>query len=182
VPRPRLVLKPRFIGFEVEEEVYEVLRRLAYEKNTTLSSIARELLMSALRQLKLLEQSSNTSMSSASSPNNTVDPPPGIDPVVKMDIEDFAEEVSEVERSVISVEEALSKSAGLPRNQLEFWFKHNRDKLLDRLVKAENTLRKLRYKYYRLKRNAKNNGEVEQLASRMYTLKSKIKELEKRLK
>lgn len=48
MPRPRVVMRPRFIGFEIEEEVYEVLRRLAYERRTSLSSVARELLMMAL--------------------------------------------------------------------------------------------------------------------------------------
>jgi DNA repair exonuclease SbcCD ATPase subunit len=182
VPRPRLVMRPRFIGFEVEEEVYEALRKLAYEKNTTLSSVARELLMSALRQLKLLEQSSNTSMSSTSSPNNTVDPPPGIDLMVLSEIEELAEEVSEVEKTVKKIEEQLEKSNKLQRNLLEFWLKNNRARLQETLVRAENKLKKLRQKYYAVKKKTRNNSEVETLASKMYTLRSKIRQLEAKLK
>jgi hypothetical protein len=175
MPRPQVLERPKIVPIVFEEKLYVELKRIASSRGVSVSSLIREIV------LKYLSSTSSVQVSDPLVPS-TIDPPLGIDPVVKMDIEDLVEEVSEIERSVSSVEEALSKSAGLPRNQLEFWFKHNRDKLLDRLVKAENTLRKLRYKYYRLKRNTKNNGEVEQLASRMYTLKSKIRELEKRLK
>jgi polyhydroxyalkanoate synthesis regulator phasin len=182
LPRPRLVLKPRFIGFEVEEEVYEALRKLAYEKNRSLSSVARELLINALRQLKPVDQGNNPPINPTNNPNNTIDPPQNIDLVVKMDVEELEEEIGEVEKTVKKIEEQLEKNTKLPRNLLEFWFKNNRIKLQETLVRAENKLKKLRQKYYSVKRKARNNSEVEQLASRMYALRSKVKQLEAKLK
>jgi hypothetical protein len=175
MPRPQVLERPKIVPIVFEEKLYVELKRIASSRGVSVSSLIREIV------LKYLSSTSSVQVSDPLVPS-AIDPPPGIDPVVKMDIEDLAEDVSEVERSVSNVELALAEASKLPKAQIDFWFKHNRDKLLDRLVKAENSLRKLRYKYYRLKRSAKNNGEVEQLASRMYTLKSKIKELEKRLK
>jgi hypothetical protein len=174
VPRPQVLESGRVVTVYLESKVYEALRRIALSKGKNVSALVREVLAEYLER---------AGVNSNSSEIEVLDDPPNslVDPVVQMDIEDLAEEVSEVERSVISVENALSKSATLPRSQLEFWFKHNRDKLLDRLVKAENSLRKLRYKYYRLKRSTKNSGEVGQLAVRMYALKNKIRELRKKL-
>jgi polyhydroxyalkanoate synthesis regulator phasin len=176
MPRPPVLERPRVVPIVFEEKLYLELRRIADSRGVSVSSLIREIV------LKYLGSISTVEADDPPAPGNTIDPPPGVDPVVQMDIEELAEEVSEIEKTVLSVESALGKYSSLPRSQLDFWFKHNRDKLLDRLVKAENALRKLRYKYYRLKRSAKNNGEVEALANRMYALKNKIKQLEGRLK
>jgi len=175
VPRPQVLESGRVVTLYLESRVYEILRRIAREKGKNTSALVREIIAEYLEK---------TGVSPSSSQIQVLDDPPQcqVDPVVKMDIEDLAEEVSEVEKSVSSVEQSLLQVSKLPRVQFDFWFKRNRDKLLDRLVKAENSLRKLRYKYYRLKRSAKSSGEVEQLASRMYALKSKIRQLEAKLK
>jgi hypothetical protein len=159
----------------LESRVYEILRRIAFSKGKNTSALVREIIAEYLEKAGVNPNSSEIQV---------LDDPPNlrVDPVVQMDIEDLAEEVSEVEKSVSSVEQSLLQVSKLPRAQLDFWFKHSRGMLLDKLVKAENALRKLRYKYYRVKRSAKSNGEVEELASRMYSLKNKIKELEKRLR
>jgi predicted RNase H-like nuclease (RuvC/YqgF family) len=168
-------MRPRFIGFEVEEEVYEVLRRLAYERRTSLSSVARELLMMALEQLNLVKRGQPQQAQQA------VDPPSRVDPVAKLDIEDMSEELDSVEAALSAVERELSK---LPQNptpsQVEFFIKFSYQRLLDKLVSAENRLKKLRYRYYKVKRGARNK-DLERVAERIYSLNKKLKSLSKRL-
>jgi len=175
VPRPQVLESGRVVTVYLESRVYEVLRRIALERGKNVSALLREIIAEYLERAGVNPSSSRI---------QALDDPPQcqVDPVVKMDIEDLAEEVSEVERAVSSVEGALAEASKLPKLQLGFWLKRNRDKLLDTLVSAENKLKKLRYKYYRLKRTARGSSEVGELAGRMYALKSKIKELEERLK
>jgi hypothetical protein len=155
--------------------VYEVLRRIALEKGKNTSALLREIIAEYLEK---------TGVNPSTSQIQVLGDPPKlqVDPVVKMDIEELAEEIGEVERAVSRVEKQLEENTKLPRNLLDFWLRNNRTKLLDTLVKAENKLKKLRYKYYSVKRKTRSNGEVEELASRMYSLKSKIRELEEKLK
>jgi dynactin complex subunit len=175
VPRPPVLERPRIVPIVFEERLYDELRKIASSRGVSVSSLIREIV------LKYLSSTSSTQSANSLTPSTT-DPPQGVDPVVKMDIEELAEEIGEVERAVSRVEKQLEENTKLPRSLLDFWLKNNRAKLLDKLVKAENALKKLRYKYYSVKRKTRSSSEVEQLASRMYALKSKIRELEERLK
>jgi polyhydroxyalkanoate synthesis regulator phasin len=175
VPRPPILEDAKVVPIVFEKKLYLELKKEASRRGISVSALIRELVLKHL--------SSTSSVQASGSPTpSTTDPPQGVDPVVQMDIEELAEEIREVEKAVDRVKEQLEKSTGLPRNLLEFWFKNNKTKLLDTLVKAENKLKKLRYKYYSVKRKAGSSSEVGELASRMYALKSKIRELEERLK
>jgi predicted CopG family antitoxin len=164
-------MKPRFIGFEVEEEVYEILRKLAYERNTTLSCIARELLMRALRQLNLAQRSGG----SAAGSELVADPLPGskIDPVVLADIEDLEEELSVLEKIVSGVESNLLK-IGNPSGPIYGAIVRQQ---LEKLDEAESRLRRIRQAYYRLRRQGRGDERLAGLASRIYSLNKRVKGL-----
>jgi polyhydroxyalkanoate synthesis regulator phasin len=175
VPRPPVLERPKIVPIVFEERLYLELRKIASSRGISVSSLIREIVM------KYLGSTSSAQADDPPAPS-AADPPQSVDLVVKMDIEELEEEVGEVEKTVKKIEEQLEKSSKLPRNILEFWLKNDRVKLQEALVRAENKLKKLRQKYYSVKRKTRNNSEVEALASRMYTLKSRIKQLEARLK
>jgi len=94
----------------------------------------------------------------------------------------MSEELDSVEAALSAVERELSK---LPQNpapsQVEFFIKFSYQGLLDRLVSAENKLKRLRYRYYKVKRGARNDKDLERVAERIYSLNKKLKSLSKRL-
>lgn len=179
MPRPRLIQKPRFIGFEVEEEVYEILRRLAYEKGTSLSSVARELLMWALEQLNLVKQSEQQ----AQQAQQVADPPPAptVDLVAKLDIEEMLEELNSIERALGNVESVLSRLQNPTPVQVEGFLRLYGYRLAEVLSGAESKLVKIRRRYYKVKREARRSEDIERVAERIYNLNKKLKELNKKL-
>jgi ElaB/YqjD/DUF883 family membrane-anchored ribosome-binding protein len=158
-----------------EERLYEELKKVASSRGISVSALIREI------ALKYLSSISNTA-SSAQVSDPPADPPQRVDLVVKMDIEELEEEVREVEGAVRRVEELLERSSELPRGLAELWVKNNRARLQDTLVRAENKLKRLRQRYYSVKRRARGCAEVEELASRMYALRNIINQLKARLK
>jgi chaperonin cofactor prefoldin len=172
LPRPRVVRNPRFIGFEVEAEIYEALRKIAFERRTSISNVARELLVQAARQLGIGEDP----------PSQTgAGDPPGIDPVIKMDIEDFEEELAKIESALSSIERELERNPHLARQVANPLLQSMRQSLLSSISNIEEKLRKLRSRYYSLKRVARDNGETEKLAARLYDLRRRIKSVRKQL-
>jgi len=172
LPRPRIVRNPRFIGFEVEAEIYEALRKIAFERGTSISNVARELLVQATRQLGLGEDPPN---------QNGAGDPPDIDLVIKMDIEDFEEELTRIESALSSVEKELARNPHLARPAANPLVQSIRQGLLSRLSSVEEDFRKLRSKYYSLKRVARGNEEVEKLAAKLYDLRKRIKNARRQL-
>jgi type II secretory pathway component PulF len=172
LPRPRIVRNPRFIGFEVEAEVYEALRRIAFERGTSISSVARELLMRAAEQLKL---------SGGPPAQAGAGDPPSIDPVIKMDLEEFGEELSKLESALTNIESEVARNPHLTKPIANPLLESIRQSLLSSLSNIEDKLKKLRSKYYNLRRVAKNNGDLDKLAEKLYYLRKRIKDVRKQL-
>jgi len=172
LPRPRIVRNPRFIGFEVEAEIYDVLRRIAFERGTSISNVARELLVQATRQLELAGDP--PSQAGAGDP-------PNIDPVVKMDLEDFEEELTKIESALSSVEKELARNPNLARPIASPLAQSIRQGLLSRLSSVEEDLKKLRSRYYSLKRATRDNEGLDKLAAKLYDLRKRIKNARRQL-
>jgi len=178
LPRPRIVRNPRFIGFEVEAEIYEALRKIAFERRTSISNVARELLVQAARQLGLA--GGPPSQAGAEDPPKTKDPP-DIDPVIKMDLEDFEEELLKLEATLTSIEGEVARSPYLTKPAANPLVDSIKQSLLSSLSIAENKLKELRSKYYYLKRIAKNHEETDKLAEKLYSLRKRIRNVRKQL-
>jgi hypothetical protein len=167
--------RPRVVPIVFEERLYEELKRVASSRGMSVSALIREIVLKYLGSTSSVQVSDPPATSRA-------DPPPGVDLVAKMDIEELEEELSEVERAVDSVERALLEASKLQGGLGQVWLKRSRDRLLETLVRAESALKKLRQKYHCVKRRARSSGDLEQLAARMYSLRSRIRELKKGLR
>jgi len=181
MPRPRLVSKPRFIGFEVEEEVYELLRKVAYEKRATISMVAREILYTGLKSIGILSaektQPPDNRMIEAQDPRET-------DLIVKDEIEEFSEKLNELELKIDAVGGSFLKLLDnmnrktLNRSDIRSYLQDDREylKLINQIHMLEDEIRKATSKYYRMKRNA-GREDLTQIERKLYNIRWKHREL-----
>ena len=181
MPRPRLVSKPRFIGFEIEEEIYEVLRKLAYEKRATISIVARNILYEGLKSIGILTAEKTQP---PGNPAIEVQDPKETDLIVKDEIEEFNEKLNELELKIDAVGGSFLKlldninGKTLNRGDIRSYLQDDREylKLINQIHMFEDEIRKATSKYYRIKRNT-GREDLTQMERKLYNIRWKHREL-----
>jgi len=184
--RPRMVMKPRFIGFEVEEEIYELLRRLAFERKTTLSSAAREILITGLRNMGLL---------GGPEPNDgrkimLQDPPcQQADLIVSSEVEEFNEELDDLDVKVdllgdrmLKILDKIERQPKDPRD-IRSYTQDEREilKLINQAHLMEEEIKRATSKYYKLKKQA-SHEQLKQIQTKLYNIKYKYSNIKQEAK
>jgi chromosome segregation ATPase len=172
VPRPKERSTTVIRSFALEKSLVDKLEEEAHKRRMSVSKLVEMILLQAL----------NMEAGGEDPPNQTrAGDPSSIDPVIRADIEDFEEELSKLESTLTNIEGEVARNPYLIKpitNPLLDSIKQN---LLSRISGVEEKLMKLRSKYYSLKRVAKNNGNLDKLATKMYDLKKRIKDIRKQL-
>jgi len=151
VPRPRVLSDSKVVPIVFERELYLELVKVARAEGISVSALVRLLAMEYLASKK----------KSSSGGQN-----PGVDPVIKMDLEDLEEELDRLVETVRGIEADLQRlGEKTPRLQL-------------RLTGAENTLRKLRARY----RAVRGLPGSDRLAVKLLEVAGRIKQLKKAIK
>lgn len=175
MPRPR-VLEKRFVAPIVfDEKLYLQLVEVARVRGISISALVRQIVADYLSSMSVNQRGEDPP--SQAGPGD----PPDIDPIIKMDLEDFEEELAKVDSALSSVEKELARNPHLTKPIANPLLQSMRQGLLSKLSSVEEDLRKLRSKYYSLKRVAGDNGEVEKIAARLYDLRKRIKNARKHL-
>ncbi|MCR6692732.1 MAG: hypothetical protein MRT15_10095 [archaeon YNP-LCB-003-016] len=175
--RLRIVMKPRFIGFEVEEEVYELLRRIAFERKTTLSSAAREILHHGLRSMGLLggPETNDKRVQVLQDP-----PCQQTDLIVSSEIEEFNQELDDLDVKVDLLGDrmlkVLDKVERQPRDpkDIRSYTQDEREilRLVNQIHLIEEEIRRATNKYYKLKKQA-SHEQLKQIQTKLYNIKYK---------
>jgi len=172
LPRPQVLEDVKIVPIVFEKKLYLELAEAARARGMSVSALLREIVSDYLSRSK----------QTGSKPSQPAEEdPPGIDLVVKMDMEELDEEVSKVEAMLVSIDDAISKAQSKYADVFNAWLDSNKQRILAKLTDVENTLKKLRSKYYALKREVRNYDEIEKLAARMYSIKMRIKEIRGKL-
>jgi chromosome segregation ATPase len=162
----------KIVPIVFEKKLYLDLAEAARARGMSVSALIRIIVSDYLSRIKQTGEKPN---------QPAEEDPPGIDPVVKMDMEELDEEVSKLEAMLVSIDDAISKAQSKYADVFNAWLDSNKQRILAKLTDAENTLKKLRSKYYALKREARDYNGVEELAARMYGIKMRIKEIRGKL-
>jgi len=172
LPRPQVLEDVKIVPIVFEKKLYLELAEVARARGMSVSALIRQIVSSYLSSISKSQQGEDPPK---------IDDPQGIDPVVKMDLEEFEEEVSKVEAMLTGIDDAISKAKSKYADVFDVWLDSNRQRILAKLTDAENALKKLRPKYYALKREARDYDGIEKLAARMYAIKRRIKEIRGKL-
>ena len=172
MPRPR-VLEKRFVAPIVfDEKLYLQLSEAARARGMSISALIRQIVTDYLSSISVSQQGEDPPK---------IDDPPNIDPVLKMDLEEFEEELARADSALASIERELARNPHLARPIANPLLQSMRQSLLSSISNIEEKLGRLRSRYYSLKRIARDSGEMEKLAARLYDLKKRIKNARKQL-
>ena len=172
MPRPQVLEDVKIVPIVFTKKLYLELTEVAKSRGMSVSALIREIVSDYLGRSNQASQQ----------PNQQVEEdPPNVDPVVRMDLEELEEEVSKLESVLTSIDDAIKKAQSRYSDVFDAWLDSNMQRILAKLIDAENALKKLRSKYYALKREARDYNGIEKLAARMYTIKRMIRELRKQL-
>ena len=154
------------------KKLYLELAEAAKSRGMSVSALIREIVSDYLGRSNQASQQ----------PNQPAEEDPfNIDPVIKMDLEEFEEEVSRIESTLTNIEGEIAKNPYLTKpiaNPLVESIKQN---LLSSLSNIEDKLKKLRLKYYNLKRVAKGYEGIDKLAEKLYNIRKRIRDMRKQL-
>jgi len=151
VPRPRVLSDSKVVPIVFEREMYLELVKIARSEGVSVSALVRMLIGEYLASKKKASSGSQN---------------PGVDPVVKMDLEDLEEELDRLVETVRGIEVDLQRlGEKAPRLHL-------------RIAGAENTLKKLRAKY----RAVRGLPGADRVAVKLLEVAGRIKQLKKALK
>ena len=172
MPRPQVLEDVKIVPIVFEKKLYLQLAEVARARGMSVSALLRQIVSSYLSSISVSQQGEDPPK---------IDDPPNIDPVLKMDLEEFEEEVAKLEKMLTSIDDAISKAKSKYADVFDAWIDSNKQRMLAKLADAESALKKLRSKYYALKREARDHDEIEKLAARMYGIKRKVKEIRSKL-
>jgi len=151
VPRPRVLSDSKVAPIVFERELYLELVKVARAEGVSVSALVRMLVGEYLASKKKV-------------PNGGQNP--GVDPVIKMDLEDLEEELDRLVETVRGIEVDLHRlGEKAPRLHM-------------RITGAENTLKKLRAKY----RAVRGLPGSERVAVKLLEIAGRIKQLKKAVK
>jgi hypothetical protein len=175
LPRPRF-LEKRFVAPIVfDEKLYLQLTEVARMRRMSISALVRQIVADYLSSMSVNQRGEDPPSQAGAGD------PPGIDLVIRMDLEDFEEELTKIESALSSVEKELAGNPLLTRPATNPLAQSVRQRVLFKLSSIEEDLGKLRSKYYSLKRVAGSNEETEKLAARLYDLRKRIKNARRQL-
>jgi len=172
VPRPKERSTTVIRSFAMEKRLADRLEEEAHKRGVSVSKLVEMILMRALN----MEVGGEDPLSQAGAGD-----PPGIDPVVRADIEDFEEELARADSALASIERELARNPHLARPIANPLLQSMRQSLLSSISNIEEKLGRLRSRYYSLKRIARDSGEMEKLAARLYDLRKRIKNARRQL-
>jgi len=151
VPRPRVLSDSKVVPIVFERELYNELVKVARSEGVSVSALVRMLVEEYLATKK---KASNGSQN------------PGVDPVIKMDLEDLEEELDKLADAVHSIEVDLQR------------YGEKAPMLNLRIRGAENTLKKLRAKY----RAVRGLPGSDRVAVKLLEVAGRVKQLKKAVK
>jgi len=172
LPRPRILEMGRVITIYLDNWVCEQLREEALKRGESISALIREIVIEHLGK----------NMKPSDQPNQSAEKdPPNIDPVVKADIEDFEEELAKVESALTNIESEVARNPYLTKAIANPLLQSMRQNLFSNISDIEEKLKKLRSRYYYLKRIARGHEGIDKLATRLYNMRRRIKDIRKQL-
>ena len=183
MPRPKERSTTVIRSFAMEKRLADRLEEEAHRRGVSVSKLVEEILMQALN-INVFERSNGGSgQAVAGDPPSQAGAgdPPGIDPVVRADIEDFEEELARADSVLASIERDLERNPHLARPIANPLLQSIRQELMSRLLSVEGKLKELRSKYYSLKRVARSYEGMDKLATKLYDLRKRVRSIRKRL-
>lgn len=172
MPRPRILEMGRVYTVYLDNWIGELLKKQAHERGISISALIREIVIEHLGKNK--KPSDQPSQSAE-------EDPPGIDPVIRADVEDFEEEVLRLESALTNIESEVARNPYLTKPIANPLLESIRQNLMSSISNAEDKLKKLRQKYYHLRRVARGYEGLDKLAAKLYDLRKRIRDLRKQL-
>ena len=167
MPRPRVLREPRVVPIVFEAELYRKLEAAAKARGLSVSAFIRMLVERELRSMQQPEQ-----IQIPSDPLSPSEPP---DPLMQLEAEECAAELSKLERKVAKLEEVVNAVAG-KGHFVRTGFEPHRQQLLDRTFKLIDEWHRLKRWYYRLRRDLPRE-KVSEYSQRLVQLKKRLNAL-----
>jgi polyhydroxyalkanoate synthesis regulator phasin len=162
----------KIVPIVFEKRLYLELAEAAKARGTSVSALIRIIVSDYLSRSKQTGEKPN---------QPAKEDPPGIDPVIRADVEDFEEEVSRLESTLTNIESEVARNPHLTKPIANPLLESIRQNLMSSISNAEDKLKKLRQKYYYLRRVARGYEGLDKLAAKLYDLRKRIRDLRKQL-